>query len=149
MRVDAEAWNGFVLGSEHRMYALGDGRRDAAIASEFLALANNGGLFHYLDVAHDLGGSDIVEALDRIGAPLASLRIRAILEVLSTRLEATTREARSAELLDSWTDELDAADFVDEVSEIELVAALERHVTAHADYYRTLPPLMAPSPVIS
>lgn len=133
-----EAWNNFVVGSEPRFYDAGSKKRAAAIANQYLELANNGGLNSFLTVSWDLDANEILEALISIGAPIAAKELGNVLRRLGVQLLPSSQDTRW-ELLDRhWTEALNEYDVLSEEADADLMSALSHHVSEHEDFYLNL-----------
>ena len=129
------AWNNLVMYAYPIVYEKGDERRAAAITSIYMGSANNGGINSFLTSSWDLDASEVLAALEVLGAAVAAEQLRQVLEKFGDPLPATTQDERWDRLDDLWTDELDALDVLSEEADKDLVAALERHVARHSEHY--------------
>ncbi|MEM1065479.1 MAG: DUF4375 domain-containing protein [Pseudomonadota bacterium] len=134
------AYNTLVMNADYDRYAEGDVRRAAAIAARFMGTAGNGGFFSFLTNSHSVAAEDVLAALEEIGAPVAAAQFRGVLSALGGPLPAASWEQRQADLDRMWSDALDRMDVLDEASDKDVFAALERHADAHAAHYLSLPP---------
>lgn len=119
-------------------YEPGSNKRDAAIANLFMAGANNGGLNSFLTSTHDLDTNDVVNALVALGAGKAAQQLGTVLQGLGTPLPASTGDERWKRLEEQWHDGLDDYDVLTEEADSELMAVLEKHVTANEAFYNSL-----------
>lgn len=133
-----DAWNNFVMQMEIAP-DLSPEMRAAAIANRFMALANNGGLLHFLEASAEIDAAEVQQALAVIGATAASQQLGAVLSALGTPLPAASDDARVLLLESLWREDLDPLDALSEDSDASLMVALERHVAANEAYYRERP----------
>lgn len=132
------AWNNFVTLSDVASYEPRSNKRAAAIANLFMGLANDGGLNSFLTATYDLDASEVVSALEDLGASKAAHQLEIVLQGLGTPLLTSTQDARWKLLEQQWHDGLDEYDVLTEDADSELVAVLERHVAANEDFYNRL-----------
>ena len=138
MDVDHAAWNRFVQ-SEPDDYAPGDIRRDAAIAGYFSGVNGNGGPVHSLDVMSEFSGDEIVASLRAVGAVRAASEMDALLGALGEPLPKADNCERKQAVARLVTEEIELEFPFSEEAEQELDLALEAHVRAHSDHYRSKP----------
>ena len=112
MDCDTEAWNNFVMKSDPFVRQGDSDRRAAAIAASFMALANNGGLNHFLEATYELGSKEAVEALRAVGALLAAEQLEGVIRGLGGHLPPSSQEERWDLLEEKWSDELDCLESV-------------------------------------
>ena len=135
---DIEAWNNFVMNSDPHLPNVGQSFRDAAISNVFGNLSNNGGLNSFLTSTYDLDASDVLAALQRIGADIAANQLRLILDGIDVSLPVSTQDERW-ELLDRyWTDDLDEIETLGVEADKQLTAILQKHVAENKTYYSSL-----------
>jgi hypothetical protein len=133
-----QAWNTFVMNSEHSACEVGSERRAAAIANHFMALANNGGLNAFLTYSYDLAAREVVASLDLIGASLAADELRLVLDNLGVELEVQTQNKRWDLLELHWHDALDDHDVLSDMADQGLMSALQKHVCENRSFYVAL-----------
>jgi hypothetical protein len=133
-----EAWNNFVKRSQPAAYEMGSVRRAAAIASQYLGLANNGGINSFLTCTPELDGSEVLEALVSIGASKAAKEFGQVLRALGVPVPSSSTEGRHTLLEQFWTENLDAHDVLSVEADEDLMEALHRHVREHEAFYLTL-----------
>ena len=133
-----QAWNNFVMRSEPSAYERGSNMRQAAIANQFMGLANNGGLNSFLTSTWELDAQEAKEALKAVGAHAAAQQLEAVLRELAVPLPAMSRSERWAALEATWPDELDEMDTLTAESDNELMLVLEQHVAANEAFYLQL-----------
>jgi hypothetical protein len=132
------AWNNFVMHSDPASYEHGSSKRAAAIANLFMGGANNGGLNSFLTSSHDLDATEVLDALNALGAAKAAHQLELVLQGLGTSLPATTQEDRWVRLDKCWTECLDKHDVLTRDADAELMTALEKHVAANEKFYSRL-----------
>lgn len=132
------AWNNFVMHSDPASYPHGNSKRAAAIASRFMGGANNGGLNSFLTASHDIGATEVLDALNAVGAAKSATQLEVVLLGLQVSLPASSQEIRWALLEQHWRDDLDEYDVLSQAADHELMAALEKHVAANEEYYLRL-----------
>lgn len=135
-----QAWNNFVMLSEPGDHEWGSPLRAAAIANLFMAVANNGGLDHFLTFTYELHSDEVVSALGAVGAPKAQQALEFVLDRMGCALPVMSKQERWDILLERWPelDGPDEADILSREADDELMAALERHVAEHEAYYAGL-----------
>lgn len=133
-----QAWNNFIMESEPCAYERGSGKRSAAIASLFMSAANNGGLNSFLTCSNDLDVSEVIEALNAVGAVKAANQLQHIMDGLGAVLPASSQADRWARLEECWNDDLDEQDVLSPDADVELAGALQKHVAANEEFYRSL-----------
>ncbi len=134
-----QAWNNFVMLSGPGDHEWGSPRRAAAIASLFMAGANNGGLNSFLTCTFDLHSDEVVSALGAVGAIKAERQLERVLRHIGCELPVMTQSERWDILAERWPDDLDADDdCLSEEADRELMAVLEQHVAANEEYYASL-----------
>lgn len=132
------AWNNLVMNAHDFAFAPGDKRRAAAIASIYMGSANNGGLCFFLSQSNDLDAQEVLASLEVIGANVAAVQLRHVLDVLGEPLPATTQELRWKQINELWTDRLNAFETLTDEADMDLVAALEKHVDEFSEYYLSM-----------
>ena len=103
-----------------------------------MAVANNGGLNHFLTVCNDLGGDEVVDALMEIGAVKAAAQLRTVVEGLGVPLPSSSEDARRSLVDEHWTEELEAHDVLTAEADQELMDVLQRHVSENEAFYLSL-----------
>lgn len=129
------AWNNLVMNADPSTLAAGDKRRAAAIVSNYMAGANNGGLNSFLTSSYDLDAREVLASLEALGASVAATQFRTVLDMLGDPLPVSNQDARWDLLDDLWTDDLDGFDILTEDADRDLVSALERHIEVYGDFY--------------
>ena len=129
------AWNNFVMRSEPASYEYGSSKRAAALASLFMGLANNGGLNHFLTSSYDFDATEILDALNHLGATKAGHQLEQILQELGDPLPASSQMERWERMERDWSDELEKYDVLLTEADTELLHALEKHVAANKEFY--------------
>ena len=129
------AWNNLVMHAAPSAFEPGDARRAAAIAALYMGGANSGGLNSFLTSFHDLDAQEVLSSLETLGASVAADQLRHVLDELGDPLPAMSEEERWDRLEASWSDALDPFDALTIEADRDLVAALERHVSANPDAY--------------
>ncbi len=129
------AWNNFVMLSEWDSYEPGSSKRSAAIASLFMALANNGGLNSFLTSAYDIDAQEVLSALSSVGARKAATQLEAILQGIGIALPISTQSERWNALDQFWTDSLNEFETLSGEADDELMSVLTRHVQEHEAFY--------------
>ncbi|MDD3798146.1 MAG: hypothetical protein PHE36_03100 [Novosphingobium sp.] len=124
--------------SEPCTHERGSSKRSAAIACLFMSGANNGGLNSFLTCSHDLDVTEVVEALNAVGAVKAANQLQHIIDGLGASLPATSQANRWARLKECWNDDLDEHDVLTPDADVELAGALQKHVAANEEFYRNL-----------
>lgn len=132
------AWNNFVLKSDPSDLELDDPKRSAAIASQFMGGANNGGINSFLTATPHVSGQEVVDALATIGAKSAAAQLRAVLAAIGEPIIRCSEVERWEELNRLWSDKLDFLDRLSEQADAELLKALECHVESELRYYLML-----------
>lgn len=135
---NAKAWNNFVFFSQPDNYEAGDSMRSAAIAKQYMGLANNGGIDSFLTSSYDLGASEVLAALASVGASIATKELGHVLRTLGTPLPASSEEARWGLLEKYWSKSLDEYDLLSHEADSELMRVLEIHVREHEAFYLAL-----------
>ena len=130
-----EAWNNFVMVSDFADYELGSEKRNAAIASMYMGLANNGGLNSFLTGAWDIDSAEVQNALEAVGATVAAEQFGAVLRELGVPLPAMWQDERWAALESAWSDKLDDLDVLSQEADKQLLSVLVKHVKEHEAYY--------------
>ena len=126
--------------NEWHSYEAGSTRRAAALASLFMALANNGGLNAFLTSTHDFDAQEVVDALSLVGAAKAELQLASVLQGLGVPLPASSQSERWDTLDAYWTDTLDELDTLSSHASDQLTLVLGRHVQEHESFYLGLGP---------
>ena len=121
--------------SEWHSYEAGSIRRAAALASLFMALANNGGLNAFLTSTYDLDVQEVVDALSLVGAAKAERQLTSVLQGLGVPLPASSQSERWDTLDAYWTDALDDFDTLSRQADEQLMLVLGRHVQEHESFY--------------
>lgn len=129
------AWNNLVLNAAPDRFPRGDILRAAAIASIYLAFANNGGLNSFLTSSYDLDAGEVVASLEKIGATYAAKELQKLLDKLGEPLLASTQDERWERLEELWTEDLDECDVLSVEADQDIVGALEKHVEENLDHY--------------
>ena len=124
--------------SEPSAYERGSNLRQAAIANQFMGLANNGGLNSFLTSTWELDAQEAKEALKAVGAHAAAQQLEVVLRALAVPLPAMSQSERWAALDAAWPDELDEMDTLTAESDNELMQVLEQHVANNAAFYLQL-----------
>ena len=133
-----QAWNNFVMLSEHSLYELGSDKRAAAISASFMGATNNGGLNSFLTTSYDLDAREVLEALMSVGALEAEKQLARALKGLGIALEASSQDERWNLLDRYWTEKLDPFDTLSSEADEELMRVLERHVAENIPFYLDL-----------
>lgn len=133
-----EAWNNFVIRSLPQNYAVGSAQRSAAIAGQYMALANSGGINSFLTLRHDIDASEVVQALLAVGAVKAAKELGLVLHKLGVPIPASSQESRWHLLEQHWSDALDEFDVLSAETDAELLRVLQRHVKEEEDFYLAL-----------
>lgn len=129
------AWNALVMDPDPLQYPPDDPRRAAALVALYMALANNGGILHYLELTPDHAAAETLAALQSLGATEAAAQFTLVLSNIGTPLPVQTSEERSDILEAVWTDDLDELSVLSEQSDTDLTAALDRHLDDHGAGY--------------
>ncbi len=133
-----QAWNNFVMLSDPSLHEQGDIKRAAAIASQYMGLANNGGLNSFLTSTFDRDALEVIDALRAVGAHAAATQLEKVVGSLGTPLPRSSQEERSNLLNQYWVDELDSFDVLSKDADAELIAVLMRHVRENEAFYLDL-----------
>lgn len=130
-----EAWNNFVSLSEPSEYEPGTSKRAAAVAAQFMGLANNGGLNSFLTSTYDLDAQEVVNALQAVGAHKAAEQLGRVVQTLGTPLLPSSQDQRWDLLERYWTEPLDDWDVLSTEADDELMAVLTQHVVENEPFY--------------
>ena len=133
-----KAWNNFVMYSDPSDHVLKSEYRAAAIASQYMALANNGGINSYLTSTSELGGCETVQALECLGAGRAAKELDFVLQQLDVVLTPSSQEERWRVLDVYWPETLGELDLLSSEANTELLAKLALHVMEHEAFYLNL-----------
>ena len=88
-----EAWNNFVMHCDPNPYAPDTPERSAALAGQFMGLANNGGLFHFLEATCDFDAKECLASLHAVGARQAASQLDEVLRGLGVRCPPCRRQS--------------------------------------------------------
>ena len=121
--------------SEWHSYEAGSIRRAAALASLFMALANNGGLNAFLTSTCDFDAQEFVDALSLVGAAKAERQLASVLQGLGVPVPASSQSERWNTLDAHWTETLDELDTLSRQADDQLMLVLGRHVQEHESFY--------------
>ena len=136
---DFDAWNNSVMMSQPEDFPENSLRRAAALAKHYMNGVNSGGINSFLTNNWELGGDEIVEALNTIGASEAAEQLSGVLHKLERPITASSQQARWQLLEDCWPDDADVDyDMLSSGAESGLMQALESHVEREKEFYRTL-----------
>lgn len=124
--------------SEWHSYEAGSTKRAAAIASSFMALANNGGLNAFLTSSYELDAQEVLEALSLVGAAKAVQQLKSVLQGLGAPLPVSSHSERWDTLDAYWTESLDEFETLSREADDELMLVLDRHVREHETFYLRL-----------
>jgi hypothetical protein len=132
------AWNNFVMSSEPADYPLGSIKWHAAIAKMYMSQANGGGLNSFLTNSYEIDASDVVKALETVGALKAVEQLSLVLRGMGVSLPVSSQEARWKLMELHWPDALNDIDILSDESDKDLMQALERHVLQYEQFYLAL-----------
>lgn len=133
-----DAWNNFVMRSQPDDYELGSSKRLAAIAKMYMGQANRGGINSFLTNAWELDATEVLEALQSIGAVTAAKEFAYVLSELGAPIPSSSQDVRWRLLEQRWSDALNEHDLLSDEADKELMRTLGQHVLEHEDFYLKL-----------
>lgn len=90
----------------------GDKRRDAAIVSAYMSLANGGGINGFLTSSYNWDAHDVFASFEALGARVPADEFRSILDRLREPIPVASETERWNKLMDLWAEELDDFDIL-------------------------------------
>jgi hypothetical protein len=130
-----DAWNNFVMNSQPEDHEAGSIWKSAAIAKQYMNLANSGGINSFLTNSWEVDASIVLEALTAVGAHVAAKEFGYVLGKLGVPVPTSSQEERWNLLERHWPDELNEHDSLSDNADAELMRVLERHVREHEQFY--------------
>ena len=137
MTDDQLAWNNFVMRSYPYDRSVTKQLHQAALATLFMGLANNGGLNAFLTSTYEFDATEFAEALTAVGAFTAAEQLHGVVRGLNIALPVMTQSERWDALDEAWNEEVEHLDTLSQAADDQLMEVLDRHVRAHQRYYLT------------
>jgi hypothetical protein len=136
---DFEAWNNFVLNSQPEDYQAADLKHFAALAKNYMNGAESGGINSFLTNNWQLGGQEVLNALNAVGAVAAARQFAEVLNIIDMPILASTQYERWDFLEKYWPENaVETFDLLSDAAEKSLMFALEQHVQKNEEFYRSL-----------